>query len=128
MELEANQPMNRLLTILTTLAILLFASAAWAQSTPVPPDDAAITISMLIGVGVAVVIQLTSGPLEVYWARIPAAARPVIAGLVGILATCSESLISGRTWKQALMALALGALIPGMLAKRSPVADKPPTV
>jgi hypothetical protein len=120
--------MNRFLTIITMLVILLFNALAWAQSTPVPPDDAAITISMLIGVGVAAVIQLTSGPLEAYWARIPAAARPAIAGLVGMLATCSETLISGRTWKQALMALAMGALIPGMLAKRSPVADKPPTV
>lgn len=88
----------------------------------------AITSWMLIGIAISLLIQLTAGPLAAYWERIPAALRPTIAGLVGMLGACAESLVSGRTWKQALLALVVTGALPAMLVKRSPVADKPPTV
>lgn len=95
-------------------------------------DQLTLTIStwMLVGVAISVAIKLSSGPLEAYWARIPAAFRPAIAALIGMLGTFSGALIIGRTWREALIALVLGGVVTGAHATSSSVAtgaDRPTT-
>ena len=87
----------------------------------------AISTWMLIGVAISVAIKLTAGPLEAYWARIPAAFRPAVAALVGMLGTFSGALIVGRTWREALIALVLGGVVTGAHASSSSV-DPPKPV
>lgn len=122
--------MNRFLTIITALFVLLFAATAFAQTQPDPVIliDAIRSHATTIIVGFAVLTLVWAArfpTVKAYWSKLPTWTQPIVPPVLTMLAGIGDALMSGRPLLDSMLLPILAGMYGLLYALQSPLAPKP---